>query len=380
MNFEFTEEQTMLRESLSRFLRDKYDFDSRQAILQSDEGWSREIWNRMAQMGLMGAAFPEDYGGFGGTAADMLVLMEEFGNALVVEPFLPTVVLAGQILRHANSDHSKTIIPRIISGELIMGFGYAEPRSRHCLSHVETTAKKEGKNYVLNGQKAVVLAAPIADKIIVSARTSGKTRDENGISLFILDANEKNLRIEGYPTIDGLQAGEIHLDNAEIPATALLTDEGKAFPLVERIIDNAIAAICAEAIGVCRRMCVLTNEYTRQREQFGQPISKFQVLQHNMVDMFIHTEEIVSMAYMAAMKADTDGTDTRQSASAAKVQLGKSCKFVGENAIQLHGGMGITEEMAIGHYFMHATMLETLFGNTKHHLKRYQALMSPKVA
>lgn len=380
MNFEFTEEQTMLRDSLSRFLRDKYDFEARQTIIQSDAGWSKDIWTQFAEMGLMGAAFPEDHNGFGGSSADLLVLMEEFGKALVVEPFLPTVVLAGQILRHVGGPHASTLIPQIIAGEQIMGFGYAEPKSRFHLSHVETTAKKDSNSYILNGHKAVVLAAPLADKLIISARTSGKTRDEAGISLFLIDTQQDGIRIEGYPTIDGMQAGEVYLENAKVPVENLLGAEGSAFSLIEQVIDGATNAICAEAIGVCRKMCELTNEYTRQREQFGVPISKFQVLQHTMVDMFIYAEEMTSMAYMAAMKADTPGFDTRQSASAAKVQLGKSCKFVGEAAVQLHGGMGITEEMAVGHYFMHGTMLNTLFGNQEYHMKRYQALMSKSVA
>ncbi len=374
MNFEFTEEQDMLRETLGRFLRDKYDFDKRRAIIESEEGWSREIWSGLAEMGVMGAAFPEDYDGFGGTHADLLVVMEELGKAIVVEPYLPTVVLCGQLLREVGGAHAQSLIPRICAGELIMGFGYAEPRSRFSLSHVETTAEKKGDHYVLSGRKGVVLAAPIADKLIVSARTSGAVTDEDGISLFLIDRDQDGVRIDGYPTIDGLRAGEVALDGAAVAKENLVGPEGGAYPLIERTIDRAIVAASAEAIGLCRRMNELTTDYCRQREQFGQPIGKFQVLQHKMVDMFIHAEEMVSMAYMAAMKADTEGHDLRVAASMAKVQLGKSLRFVGENAIQLHGGMGITEEMAVGHYFMHGAMLELLFGDTDYHRKRYQAL------
>ncbi len=374
MNFEFTEEQEMLRESLARFLRDKYDFDTRREIIASNEGWSREIWSGLAEMGVMGAAFPEDYDGFGGTHADLLIVMEELGRALVVEPYLPTVVLAGQLLRAAGGAQALALIPKISMGELIMAFGYAEPRSRFSLSHVETRAQESGDGYTISGRKAVVLGAPAADKLIVSARTSGAVADEDGISLFIIDRGQDGVRIEGYPTIDGLRAGEVHLENAAVARENLIGTAGGAFPLIERIIDRAIVAASAEAIGLCRRMNELTTDYCRQREQFGQPIGKFQVLQHKMVDMFIHAEEMVSMAYMAAMNADTEGHDLRIAASMAKVQLGKSLKFVGENAIQLHGGMGITEEMAVGHYFMHGTMLELLFGNTDYHRKRYQAL------
>ena len=374
MNFDFTEEQEMLRDTLSRFLRDKYDFDTRQKIISSDEGWSKEIWSQMAEMGLMAAAFPEEFDGFGGTSADLLVLMEEFGKGLVVEPFLPTVVLCGQLLRETGGDHAQSLIPQIMAGDCIMGFGFAEPKSRFNLAHVETTAEKTGDGYILNGHKAVVLAAPIANKLIVSARTSKSATDEAGISLFLIDPKADGVSMQAYPTIDGLQAADVILDKVKIDNAALLGAEDGAFPIIEKVIDTAIVAICAEAIGLSRCMSDLTREYTRTREQFGQPISKFQVLQHKMVDMFIHTEEMISMAYMAAMKLDTPGNDPRVAASAAKVQLGKSLKFVGEAAIQLHGGMGITEEMAVGHYFMHGTMLELLFGNTDHHLKRYAAL------
>ncbi len=380
MNFEFTEEQSMIRESVSRFLREKYDFETRQSILQSEAGWSPEIWAQLAQMGLMGAAFPEEHNGFGGSAADTLVLMEEFGKGLLIEPFLPTVILAGQLLRHAGGDHANALIEKIISGDLIMAFGFAEPKSRFSLSYTTTKAQKEGEHYILNGRKSVVLGAPIAGKIIVTARTSADIKSTDGISLFILDADQEGLRVDSYPTIDGLQAGEIYLENVKIPASNLLGQEGKAFALIEKTIDGAIIATSAEAIGICRKMSELTSVYTRQREQFGQPISKFQVLQHTMVDMFMHTEEMVSMAYIAAMKADTPGYDTREAASAVKVQMGKSLKFVGEAAIQLHGGMGITEEMAVGHYFMHATMLELLFGNKDYHLRRYQSLTSRSAA
>ena len=376
MNFEFTDEQNMIRESVNRFLREKYDFETRQNIISSDTGWSPEIWKQLAELGLMGAAFPEDYDGFGGTAADLMVLMEEFGRGLIVEPFLPTVILAGQLLRHAGGKHAQTLIPKIITGDIIMGFAHDEPKARGTISHVETSAKRDGNHYVIAGHKAVVFGAPIANKIIVSARTHGSTREENGISLFMVDTQHEGVRIEAYPTIDGMQAGDVYFDSVKLNADSMLGEDGTGFALVEKVIDLAITALSAEAVGLCRKMSELTAEYCRQREQFGQPISKFQVLQHQMVDMFIHTEEMVSMAYMAAMKHDTPNHNTRMAASAAKVQMGKSLKFVGEAAVQLHGGMGITEEMAVGHYFMHATMLEVMFGDSDYHLKRYQGFLN----
>ncbi|MEL6379060.1 MAG: acyl-CoA dehydrogenase family protein [Pseudomonadota bacterium] len=372
MNFDFTEEQTMIRETVKRFMREKYDFDTRQAIIASDAGWSPEIWQQLAEMGLMGAAFPEEYDGFGGTAADIMVLMEEFGEGLLIEPFFPTAILAGQILREVGGEEARALIGQIIAGEMIMAFAHDEPKARGVISHVETTARLDGDGFILNGQKAVVLGAPLANRLIISARTSGQDREEDGISLFLVDPGQDGLSIHAYPTIDGMRAGDVHLDQVHVPASALLGTNEKAYPVISTVIDRAITAMSAEAAGLCRKMSDLTRDYCRQREQFGQPISKFQVLQHQMVDMFIHTEEMSSMAYMAAMNHDTPGRDTARAAAAAKVQIGKSVKFVGETAVQLHGGMGITEEMAVGHYFMHATMMENLLGDSNFHLRRFQ--------
>lgn len=372
MNFEFSEEQNMLRDSLARLLSDTYDFDARKKIIESDEGWSRDIWKTLAELGVFAAAFPEEYDGFGGTASDSLVIMEELGRVLLVEPFLPTVILCGQILRAIGGDHAQALIPQIISGDAILGFGHAEPKSRSVLSSVETSAVQDGEDYILNGHKAVVLAAPIADKLIVSARVSGDKKDTDGLSLFIMDATHPGITIQPYKTIDGLQAGDVLLENVTLPAAALLGPSGKAYDLIEAIMNAAILAVSAEGVGVCKRMCELTNEYIQTRKQFGQAIGAFQVLQHKMVDMFIHKEELISMTYMGAAKMDSGDYNNPAVASAIKVQLGETCKFVGENAVQLHGGMGITEEMAVGHYFMRATMLELLFGNTDFHLGRFQ--------
>jgi len=376
MNFEFSDEQNMLKDTLTRFLREQYDFDTRNKIIASKEGWSPDIWQQMAEMGLMGAAFPEEYDGYGGSQADMLVMMEAFGKALLVEPFIPTVILAGQCLREIGGDHARELIPQIIDGSLVMGLAHAEPRSHFNLAHVETQAETKDDHYVLNGHKAVVLAAPIAGKLILSARTGGDPLDEGGISLFLVDTDQDGITIQAYPTIDGFQAGDVILENVKVAKDQRLDDKGAAYPIIEKTYDRAIIASAGEAIGICKTMCLLTAEYCQNREQFGQPISRFQVLQHRMVDMFIHKEEMISMAYMGAVKLETDNYDDRVAASATKVQLGKSCKFIGESAIQLHGGMGITEEMSIGHYFMRGTMLETLFGNSDYHLRRYQSLTS----
>jgi hypothetical protein len=374
MNFDFTEEQNMLRDSLSRFLREKYDFEARTKILASDAGWSRDVWEQFAEMGLLMVPFAEEYDGLGGDLTDIMVVMEEIGKSIVVEPYLPTVVLAGGLLQATGGDLAKEWLPQIGAGAAIMGFGYTEPHSRFDLFHVDASAKKDGDAYVLNGRKSVVLAAPIADRLIVSVRTGGGSRDRDGISLVMIDPSADGVTIESYPTIDGLQAGDVVLENVRVPADQLLGAEGAALPVIEKVIDQGIAAIAAEATGACKVMCELTQSYCRERKQFGVPISKFQVLQHKMVDMFIHTQEITSMTFAAVIKQLEDAEDAEAMTAAAKVQLGKSVKFVGENAIQLHGGMGITEEMAIGHYFMHTTMLELMFGNTDYHHKRYEAL------
>lgn len=371
MNFEFSEEQTMVRESLSRLLRNTYDFETRGKILASDTGWSRDTWQALADMGIMSAAFDETYDGFGGTASDTLIIMEELGKALVVEPFLPTVMLCGKILSQTGGTHAETLISQICEGSLIMALGHAEPRSRFNRAHVATTAKASGDDYILNGHKSVVLAGSIADKLIISARTSGDDTDENGISLFVLDANTEGVTVQAYTNIDGHPAADIVLENVKLSQDALIGSKDNAFETLTSVLDHAILAITAEGAGLCKQMCILTNEYIQTRQQFGVPISKFQVLQHRMVDMFIHQEELVSMAFMCAAKMDSGGYDTTEAASAAKVQLGKSCKFVGEAAVQMHGGMGITEEMNIGHYFMRATMLEIMFGNTDHHIGQY---------
>ncbi len=371
MNFEFSDEQNMVRDSLSRFLRDKYDFKARETILESDAGWSREIWAGLAEMGIMSAAFPEEYDGFGGTASDTLVIMEELGKALLVEPFLPTVMLAGQILRHAGGANADALIPQICAGELIMGLGHYEPKSRFARNHVTSRAQKTADRYILNGHKAVVLGASIADTLIISARTEGDDKDMAGISLFLVDAKAEGVSIQAYRNIDGHPAGDVTLENVTVSKDALIGQEGDSFQRIDTVLDHALLAVSAEGVGICKQMCTLTNEYIQQRKQFGQPISQFQVLQHRMVDMFIHQEELVSMSFMAAAKLDSEGYDRSKTASAVKVQLGKSCKFVGENAVQLHGGMGITEEMSIGHYFMRSTMLELIFGNTDYYVKQF---------
>ena len=375
MDFSFTDEQSMLRDTVASYLADHYDFDTRRAAIKSASGWRPEVWKAFAnELGILGASFPEEQGGLGGGPIDNMVVMEEFGKALVVEPYLGTVVIGGGFLKHANPAGADELIGKIIAGDATIAFAYAEPQGRYNLANLVTVARKDVSGYVLNGHKAVVIGAPWATHLIVTARTGGGQRDAGGVSVFLVDKTAKGVVTRDYPTVDGRRASEVFFENVSVTAEALIGDEGAALPLVEQVIDEAIAATCAEACGVLRKLHEGTLDYTKQRKQFGVPIASFQVLQHRMVDMFIHVEQAVSMTYMAHIKLAEPAAERAKSLSAAKVQIGKACRFVGQNAIQLHGGMGMTDEMAIGHYFKRATLIEGEFGSVDHHLKRYEAL------
>jgi len=375
MDFSFTEEQSMLRDTVASYLADNYGFDQRRAALGREPFWRPDVWSAFAdELGILGAAFPEALGGLGGGYTENMVVMEELGKALVVEPYLGTVVIGGGFLKHGAPAGAEEMIGQIIAGKAIFAFAYAEPQGRYNIRDLKTTARKDGAGYVLNGHKAVVVGAPYATHLVVTARTGGGQRDAGGISVFIVPKSAKGVTTRDYPTVDGFRASEVYFENVALGAEARIGGEGEALPLVEKVMDEAIAATCAEACGVLRRLQEGTVEYTKQRKQFGVPISSFQVLQHRMVDMFIQLEQSISMTYMATIRLSDSDTERAKAASAAKVQIGKACKFVGQNAIQLHGGMGMTDEMAIGHYFKRATMIEGLFGSTDHHLARYEAL------
>jgi alkylation response protein AidB-like acyl-CoA dehydrogenase len=382
MNLSLTEEQSMLRDSLASYLADHYDFDKRRAAVRSEAGWRPEVWKAFANdLGILGASLPEDMGGLGGGATETMVIMEELGKALVVEPFLGTVVIGGGFLTRSNHPRASDLIVKTIAGETIFAFAAAEPQSRYNLADLKTTARKDGAGYVLNGHKAVVTGAPWASHLIVTARTGGAQREAGGVSVFLVDKAAPGIITRDYPTVDGSRASEVLFDNVSVPADALLAPEGEALPLIETVADEATVALCGEACGVLRRLHEGTLDYTKQRKQFGQTISSFQVLQHRMVDMFIQLEQSISMTYMATIRlTDSDPVVRAKAVSGAKVQIGRACRFVGQNAIQLHGGMGMTDEMAIGHYFKRATILETQFGGVDHHLARYEALSFPEAA
>jgi pimeloyl-CoA dehydrogenase small subunit len=381
MDFNFTDEQNMLRESIAKYVAANYDFDKRKAALKSAEGWNKAAWAAFAEMGLMAAPLPEAHGGLGGGPVDVLVIMEEFGKGLVTEPYMQTVVLGAGALQLAGSAaQQEEHLPAIAAGEKMFAFAYAEPKGRYALNDVSTTAKKDGAGYVLNGHKAVVIGAPMADTLLVSARTAGGQRDINGISLFLVPKNAKGVVTRDYPNVDGFRAAEVYFENVALGADHLVGAADSALPVIERLGDHAIAALSAEAVGCLRVTHDLTLDYAKNRKQFGVAIASFQVLQHRMVDMFMATEQSVSMAYLATLKLDAPAIERAKAASAAKVQIGRAGRFAGQNAVQIHGGMGVTEEMRIGHYFKRLTMIDSQFGNVDYHLNRYARLTDAAAA
>jgi pimeloyl-CoA dehydrogenase small subunit len=376
MDFSFTEEQTLLEESVARYLQKEYGFDARQKLVKSETGFSSKNWSTFAELGWLGVAFAEADGGFGGGAIESMLMAENFGRGLVVEPFLATVVLAGGAIKHGGSTDQKTkYLTGIIDGSTQAAFAYAEPQGRFNLSDLTTKAVKDGDGFIIDGYKAVVLNGPAADLLVVSARTSGEQRDQAGVSVFVVDANADGVSRRDYPTVDGLRASEITFEGVKVGADALIGEADQGLALVEQVIDDGILAVGSEAVGAMEVLYKDTVEYCKTREQFGQPIGKFQVLQHRMVDMFMEHEQSKSLMYMAAMRMDEGyGPQAQKAVSAFKVQVGKSGRFVGQNAVQLHGGMGMTDELNIGHYFKRLTIIDTLFGNVDFHLKRFGRL------
>ncbi len=375
MDFNFTSEQDMLRDTVAKLVAQQYDFDTRRKVTKSEAGWRPEMWSQFAELGLLGASFTEAEGGFGSGPIEAMIISEEFGKGLVIEPYLQTVVIGGNFFRHGGTDAQKEEhIAGIIGGETRFAFAYSEPKSRYDLHDVSTTAKKDGAGYTLNGHKAVVLGAPFATHLIVTARTSGGQRDTGGISVFVVPKNAKGVTMRDYPTVDGLRASEVYFENVSVGADAVIGKVDGGLPLVEKVVDNAIAALCAEAVGCFKVLNEATISYAKQRKQFGQPIANFQVLQHRMVDMFMAAEQATSMTFMVTLKLDESDKARKMAASAAKVQVGKAGKLVSQDAVQIHGGMGMTDELNVGHFFKRVTMIESQFGNTDWHLRRYTEL------
>lgn len=367
MDFSYSETQSMVRDTLARFLADRYNHETRMKIARGEAGWSPVIWKAFAEeLGILAAPFSEAHGGLGGGAIENMIVMQEMGRALVVEPYLSTVVIGGGFARETGRDD---LIGEIIGGAMTTAFAWAEPRGRFDLANIQTSAKKADGGWVLNGHKAVVRDAPFASHLIVTARTAGGQRDKDGVSLFLIETGTPGVVRRDYPTVDGGRASEVYFENARIPAEAMIGEADGALPMIERIVDEATAALCAEAVGVLGELHRQTQEYAQQRKQFGQPIARFQVLQHRMVDMFMETEQATSITLMATLKLPDAAA-----VSMAKAKIGKGLTFSGQAAIQIHGGMGMTDELAVGHYFKRAAMIESQFGTTDHHLARYEAL------
>jgi alkylation response protein AidB-like acyl-CoA dehydrogenase len=375
MDFTFNEEQTLIQDQVDQFVLKEYDWETRQSLSNSDLGFGQENWQKFAELGWLGISVSEDSGGFGGSAIESMLIMEAFGKGLVVEPFLETMIMSGGLIDAHGSDQQKaSILEPAISGEMQLALAYAEPQSRFNLSDVVTEAKPEGDNFVLNGYKSVVMNGPSANKILVSARTSGSQLEENGLTLFIVDADSDGLNKTNYKTVDGRRASDISLENVTVSKDDVVGGIDSGFEILDLAIDKAILAISAEAVGAMEVLYKATVEYTKTREQFGTAIGKFQVLQHRMVDMFMEYEQCKSLLYMATMKQEEGAADAKKAISGLKYQVGKAGKFIGQQAVQLHGGMGVTDELNVGHYFKRLTTIGTIFGNTDYHLKKYTSL------
>jgi len=375
VDFAFTEEQELLRDTLAGYLRDHYDFETRRKVVGSEPGWRPAVWRALAQeLNIFGAAFPETLGGLGGNATEHSVVMEEFGKALVVEPYLGTLVIGGGLLKHSGGALAAEFVPQIIAGDAVLAWAGSEPQARYNAADLLSTAKPQGDGFVLDGRKSQVVGAAWTTHFIVSARSAGAQSERDGVTLLLVDAGAPGIRRQDYPTIDGGRASEVWFDQVKAPASRLIGKAGTALPLIEQVSDEAICALCAEAVGAMRRMLAETVGYASQRKQFGTPLASFQVLQHRMADMYVALEQSIALTQAATMKLDGPAHERALAASAAKAQIGNAAKFIGQAAVQIHGGMGITEELSLGHYFRRTTAIASQFGSVDHHLRRYADL------
>ena len=374
MNFDYNEEQQLLAASVKRFIDKDYTFEARKKIVASNDGYSNAIWSTFAEIGLLGLPFPPDVGGFGGGAVDLMSVMEAIGEALVVEPYLSTVGLGAQFVARAGTNPQReALLPLVGAGKLKMAFAQTETGARYELAHVATRVKPTSAGYTISGEKRIVVHAPCADQLIVSARSSGGDTDPDGISVFVVDARAPGVSMNAYRTLDGLRAADVALKDVHVPADALVGQAGQGLALIEEVVDYATALLCAEAVGAIKYANDATLEYLKTRKQFGAPIGSFQALQHRMVDMVISGEQAKSMAGLACAKVDsaTDPVERKRVVSAAKIKIADACRHVAQEAIQLHGGMGMSDELKISHTFRRLTMVAQQFGDADHHLERF---------
>src|SRR4051812_16162589 len=372
MDFDLTEEQRLLRDSIDRLLADNYTFEKRKGYLAESEGWSRALWSQYAELGLLGLPFAEAHGGFGGGGVETMLVMEAFGRALAVEPYLAAIVLAGTALRLAGNDtQQSTLLPQVAAGGKLLAFAHGERQARYDLPDVLTKATRKGEGWIIDGAKSVVLHGDSADTLIVSARASGNRNDTAGITLFLVDGSANGVARRSYALRDGNRAAEITLSGVEVGSDAVLGEIDGAFPVIERVVEAGIAAMAAEAVGAMETMQAITLGNLQTRQQFGQPIGRNQALQHRATEMFVALEQGRSMAMLAAMTIDEpDAAERAPNISMVKAGIGQAARFVSQNAVQLHGGIGMTEEYAVGHYFRRVMVIEHTSGDTAHHLSR----------
>ncbi|MQY28109.1 acyl-CoA dehydrogenase family protein [Nocardia aurantia] len=375
MDFEYTAEQQLLRDTLTDFLTARYGLEESRAAARTGAGWQPKIWHAFAEeVGILGASLPEDFGGSGGGPVETLIIAEALGAALVVEPFVDTVVVGAGLLRRAGGELAESLLHGVVSGEVITALAALEADSGYDLHRVGTTARRVGEEWVLDGAKVVVIAAPIATHLLVTARIPGT----EGLSLFVVDPGAAGITMHAYRTIDERQAAELVLDGVRLPAGALLGSEGGADDSIDTARDEAIAAIAAEAVGAMRRVLAETVGYAKQRQQFGVPIASFQALQHRMVDMHLELEQAVAAAYLVTLKLGAEPAERTRAAAAAKVTVARAARLLGQEAVQLHGAMGMTEELSVGHFFKRLTAIQYEWGTADGHTARYAVLTDPR--
>jgi alkylation response protein AidB-like acyl-CoA dehydrogenase len=375
MDFNFTEEQQLLADTVQRFVREHYSFEARREILRSASGWSREIWQSMAGLGITALNVPEAHGGLAGSPVDTMLVMNTLGAGLVLEPYLSAAVVTPALLAHLGDEKvCADLLPGIAAGERIAIVAHQEPQTRGELNHVATRAEQSADCYVIEGHKSVITHGGAADEFLLSARTSGKIGDSDGISIFRVDPRASGVNVNVYRTFDEQHAADIELKKVRVPASSLVGAEGKAHSAIEAAHDIALSALCAEAVGIMKAVNAATLEYTKNRKQFGQPISRFQALQHRMADMFLQSEQATSMSYLAAIRCvDSDPLERRRALSAAKVVIGQAGRYIGQQAVQLHGGMGMTDELLVSHYFKRLTAIDLTLGDTDFHTQQFIA-------
>jgi pimeloyl-CoA dehydrogenase small subunit len=375
MDFEPSDDQRLLVESVTRMLSDTYGFAQRKGYMALPEGYSPAVWSQFAEQGLLGLPFAEEYGGFGGTAQEVMLVMQAFGRVLVLEPFFPTVVLAGTAINTAGTpDQKSALLPAIAGGSLKLAFAHSERQARYDLTDIVTSAKRNGSGWLLDGSKTVVSHGETADKIVVSARTSGDRHDADGITLFLVDAKASGLARRGYVSRDDSRAADIALSNVSVTDADVLGEVGKGLPIIQRVVDAGIAATAGETVGAMEAMNEMTLEYSKTRVQFGNPIGSYQVVQHRLADMFMAQEQGRSMAILATMSVDNpDETARAHDMAMAKVGIGQAGRYVSQSAVQMHGGIGMTEEYAVGHYFRRCMVIERLFGDPAYYLNKLAA-------